>query len=223
MEKKALVNISAAILTAAISAVILYQTFLVGHQLQETGLIGIFLTSMFSHLTVVGRGLVVPAFASMITSFNPVLLGIAAGFGAAIGEVTTYYWGLGIQEAFRENEQNHTVSKWVEKYGWLAILIVAASPLPDTPIALLAGTARFPFKKFLIVQVIGKTAFYSFGAAVGGAVFQSLSSSAEEWSVSLLLLAASIVLCIVVSWSKARKKAVELLRKVPLLKIDHKS
>ena len=222
MEKKALVNISAAILTAVISAVILYQTFLVGHQLQEIGLIGIFLASMFSHLTVVGRGLVVPVFVSMILSFNPILLGIAAGLGAAIGEVTTYYWGLGIQEAFRNNEKSSTVSKWVEKYGWLAILIVAASPLPDTPIALLAGTIRFPFRKFLAIQVVGKIVFYSFGAAVGSALFQSLSSSEDEWTVSLLLLIASIVLCVVVSWSKARNKAVELLRKASLLRQDHK-
>jgi membrane protein YqaA with SNARE-associated domain len=223
MKKKAFVNISAAILTAIISGVVLYLTFFVGHQLQETGLVGIFFVSMFSHLTVLGRGLVVPAFASIINFYNPVYLGIAAGLGAAIGEVTTYYWGLGIQEAFRENEHNDTVSRWVEKYGWLAILIVAASPLPDTPIALLAGTTRFPFKKFLAIQVMGKTAFYSFGAAVGSAVFQSLSGSAEEWVVSLLLLAASIVLCIVVSWSKTREKAIELLRKVPFLRRNHKS
>jgi membrane protein YqaA with SNARE-associated domain len=212
VEKKAIVNISAAILTAILSAAILYQTLLIGN-LQETGLIGIFLVSMFSHLTVIGRGLVVPAFASMIMSFNPVFLGVAAGLGAAIGEVTTYYWGLGIQEAFSGNKQNDTLSRWVKKYGWLIILVVAASPLPDTPIALLAGTVRFPFKKFLAVQIVGKIAFYSFGAAVGGALFESLSGSAEEWVVSLLLLVASIVLCVVVSWSKTREKSINLIKK----------
>jgi membrane protein YqaA with SNARE-associated domain len=146
--------------------------------------------------------------------YNPFLLGFSAGLGAAIGEVSTYYWGLGIQEAFKEDKQSSLVTKWIEKYGFLAILLVAASPLPDTPIVLLAGTARFPFKKFLAIQIIGKIAYYSLGAFVGGAIFQGLSNYMEEWILSASVLVASIILCVLASWSKSREWIIYVLRRI---------
>jgi membrane protein YqaA with SNARE-associated domain len=214
MRKRAIVNITAVILTAVISAIILYQTLFAGHLLQEAGLLGIFLASMFSHLTVIGRDMFVPAFINLMKYYNPVVLGFSAGLGAAIGEVTTYYWGMGIQEAFKEDSQSQIVKRWIGKYGFVAILLVAASPLPDTPIVLLAGTTRFPFRKFLIIQMIGKTTYYSLGAVVGGAIFQGLSSFMEEWVLSAVVLAGSIVLCVMASWSKSREWILRLLRKI---------
>jgi membrane protein YqaA with SNARE-associated domain len=214
MRRKAVVNIVAVIVTAIISAVILYETLVAGSLLQETGLLGIFLASMFSHLTVIGRDMFVPAFLNLMSYYNPFLLGFSAGLGAAIGEVSTYYWGLGIQEAFKEDKQSSLVTKWIEKYGFLAILLVAASPLPDTPIVLLAGTARFPFKKFLAIQIIGKIAYYSLGAFVGGAIFQGLSNYMEEWILSASVLVASIILCVLASWSKSREWIIYVLRRI---------
>ena len=214
MRKKAIVNITAVILTAVISAIVLYQTFFAGNLLQEVGLLGIFLASMFSHLTIIGRDLFVPAFINLMKYYNPVVLGFSAGLGAAIGEVTTYYWGIGIQEAFKDDSQSRAVSKWIEKYGLAAILLVASSPLPDTAIVLLAGSVRFPFRKFFIVEVIGKTTYYSLGAVVGGAIFQGLSSFIEEWILSAVVLAGSIVLCVMASWSKSREWIIRILRKL---------
>ena len=214
MDRKALTNISAAVITAALSGVILYETFFAGSLLREAGLTGLFLASMFSHLTVIGRGLFLPAFVQLTRDYSPAILGFSAGLGAAIGEVTAYYWGLGIREAFAEENNNSAVARWVEKYGLLAVLLVAASPLPDTPIALLAGTARFPFRKFLIVQAVGKITFYSLGAAVGGSIFAHLGSFMDELILSTFIMIASILLCIVVSWSKSRDRLLQLLGRV---------
>lgn len=214
MRKKAIANIAAVILTAVISAIILYETMFTGGMLQEAGLLGIFLASMFSHLTVIGRDLFVPAFINLMVLYNPLVLGFSAGLGAALGEVTTYYWGMGIQEAFQENSQSSVVTKWIKKYGLIAILLVAASPLPDTPIVLLAGTARFPFKKFLAIQIIGKTTYYSLGAVGLLAFLQGLSNYVEEWILSAVILAGSVVLCVMASWSKSREWILRLLRKI---------
>jgi len=210
--KKALVNIVAAVLTAIISAIILYQTFFMETLLQEIGLLGIFLASMFCHLTVIGRNLFVPAFVNLLKYHNPFLLGLSAGLGAAFGEVTTYYWGRGIQEAFKDNGQNGTLSKWIKKYGIIAILLVASSPLPDTPIVLLAGTARFPLSKFLAIQIVGKSAYYSFSAVVGGAIFQELSYHIEEWILSTIVLVGSLILCVLASCSKSRGWIMQLIK-----------
>ncbi len=212
MERKALVNIAAAVMTAATSGVILYQTLVVGSLLQEAGLIGIFLASMFSHLTVIGRDMFLPAFIDLINDYHPGILGVSAGLGAAIGDVTAYYWGLGIREAFEENERDDTVMNWIEKYGLIAVLFVASSPLPDVPIILLAGSARLPFRKFLAIEAIGKSLFYSLAAAVGGAVFLQLRGLMPELALSAVVVAASIMLCVLTSWKKSREKILQLLK-----------
>ena len=183
--------------------------------LEEEGLLGIFLVSLFSHLTVVGRDLFTPAFVALIDRYHPALLGFSAGLGGAIGEVTAYYWGLGIREAFRDSSEKSTMYKWVEKYGLLMILVVAASPLPDVPIALLAGSARFSLKKFLLVEAVGKSAYYSVGASVGGYIFQLLIGTVDRWMLSLIVVLASILLCVTISWSKSREKIIQIFRKLP--------
>jgi len=214
LRRQALISISAAILTAVISGLILYNILFTGNMIEENGLIGIFLASMFSHLTVVGRDLFTPAFIVLMKTYPPVLLGTSAGIGGAIGEVTAYYWWLGIREAFQEKNEGNTISKWIEKYGLLMVLLVAASPLPDTPITLLAGSARFSLKKFLLVEAAGKSLYYSIGASIGGYIFQILSASVDEWILSLTVVLASVTLCVVASWSKSREKIIQFFRRI---------
>lgn len=214
MERKAFVNIAAAVTAAAVSAVILYEMLIAGSLLQEAGLAGVFLASMFSHLTIVGRDMFVPTFLALAPRYHPLLLGLAAGLGGAIGEVSTYYWGLGIKDALKGAEKDDTLPKWVEKYGLLAVLIVSATPLPDTPIVLLAGSARLPLRKLLVVEASGKTLWYSFGALVGGFFFMQLSAFMDEILLSTIIVVASFVLCVVFSWSKSREKVLKILRRV---------
>jgi len=214
MKKKSLVSITAAIATAVISGLILYETLIAHSLLAENGLIGIFLAAMFSHLTVIGRGVFVPAFLPLTAIFHPLLLGLSAGLGGAIGEVTTYYWGLGIKDAFKGDEKDSTLSRWIEKYGLIALLLIAATPLPDTPIVILAGSARFPLRKFLIIEAIGKTVWYTSGAAIGGLFLIHLSSFIEEILLSTVIVIASVILCIIVSWTKTREKVLQLLKRL---------
>ena len=213
-RRKALISVSAAILTAVISGLILYNILFVGDMVEENGLIGIFLAAMLSHLTVVGRDLFTPAFIALMKYHHPALLGISAGIGGAIGEVTAYCWGLGIREAFQGNNEGNTIAKWVEKYGLLMVLLVAASPLPDAPITLLAGSARFSLKKFLLVEAAGKSLYYSVGASIGGYIFQVLSASVDEWILSLAVVSASIILCVVVSWGKSRERIIQIFSRI---------
>jgi len=125
LRRRAVLNISAAVLTATISGVILHQILFVGRILEEAGLLGIFTVSMLGHLTVIGRDLFTPAFIAMIKYYNPIFLGVSAGLGGAVGEVTAYYWGLGIREAFHDGREESAVYRWIEKYGLLVILLVA--------------------------------------------------------------------------------------------------
>ena len=66
----------------------------------------------------------------------------------------------------------------------------------------------------MIVEAIGKVGFYSVGAVVGGSIFGYLSSAMDELVLSMLVVVASIGLCVVTSWSNSREKVLQLVRKV---------
>ena len=130
---------------AVLSALILLGTLSSNALLGDYGLIGIFVMALLSHLTIIARGLFLPAFLSLTQIYNPLTLGLAAGLGGGIGEMITYCWGLGIKKTLTSiNEHADPLPKWAERYGLIVALLFASSPLPDTPIMLLAGALRFP-------------------------------------------------------------------------------
>jgi len=214
LERRALVTLSAAAAVAVLSAFILYETMFASRRLGELGLLGIFSASLLSHLTVVGRDLFVPLYLPLTTIYNPLLLGSFAGWGGAAGEVGTYLLGIGVSEAVDERSRNSPVSRWIGRYGLAAILLVAASPLPDTPVILLAGSARFPVWKLLIVEGVGKTAWYTFGALLGGFLLATVGDVLGDLLTSALVVAASLLFCVVAVYPKTRNKIFEAVRRL---------
>lgn len=206
MRRKAFISILGVSSTAVVSSIILWQWLYNPSGLGEFGIAGVFFASMVSHLTVVARDMFIPLFLSLTSVYHPIVLGAAAGLGAALGEVSTYFLGWGVAETIREgqNKVEGKLAKWIQSYGLWAVLLVAVTPLPDTPIVLLAGSNRLPFKKLLIVEGIGKTILYSSGAVVGGFVFTGLTDVVGGLTASLLIVAASIIFCVVVTWHKSR-------------------
>jgi membrane protein YqaA with SNARE-associated domain len=200
-----------------LSALMLLGTLSSNALLGDYGLVGIFVMALLSHLTIIARGLFLPSFLSLTQLHNPLPLGLAAGLGGGIGEMITYYWGLGIKKTLTSinsiNERDDSLPKWAERYGLIVALLFASSPLPDTPIMLLAGALRFPPHKILMIQLAGKTILYSIGASIGGFIFMELKSATEEITASIIVLVASITLTIIISWSKSREKIIQIIRK----------
>ena len=218
VKVKALLNIIGAAVTAVLAALILFGTLLSSDLLEGYGLINIFLAALLSHLTIVARGLFLPAFLSLTQFYNPLVLGVMAGIGGGLGEMVAYYWGLGIKEALtasneEQNKHEDPLPRWAERYGLIVAFLFASLPLPDTPIMLLAGALRFSPYKLLAVQLVGKSLLYSLGAFVGGFIFMELKSATEEITASILILLASIILSILVSWNKSREKIMRIVEK----------
>jgi membrane protein DedA with SNARE-associated domain len=148
------------------------------------GYLGIFAISLVSSATII---LPVPYFAFVFAAgavLNPLLVGIAGGLGAAIGELTGYVIGFGGKKLLNEKHERmlERTEKWVEKHGFFAVVIVfAATPLPDDIIGILGGALSYDVKKFFAACLIGKLAlnlsiafagFYGYAwllSAIGGA------------------------------------------------------
>lgn len=127
------------------------------------GYLAAFLISFLGNATIF---LPVPSFIFIFTQakvLNPVLLGIAAGAGAALGELTGYLIGRGSGAVInkKNSELLEKAKEWVGRYNIFPILILfAATPLPDEIVGVIAGAVKYDVKKFLLASFIGKTILY---------------------------------------------------------------
>ena len=123
------------------------------------GYFGIFLVSLIGNASIifpVPSYLIVIAFGGIL---NPWLVGLAAGTGAALGELTGYAIGRGGKRVIeKKHEKLVTKAKfWMEKHGLFPILVLfAATPLPDDIVGILGGIVSYNIKKFLLATFIGK-------------------------------------------------------------------
>ncbi len=205
MNRRGWISITSVVVVALISAALLWRLMIQGEALGRLGLAGVFAAAMLSHLTVVARDMFIPLFLPLAPVYHPVVLGSAAGTGAAVGEVTTYFLGWGVAESMEAmSGAEDKIAKWIKRYGLWAVLLVALTPLPDTPIVMLAGSRRLPFRRLLAVEVAGKSALYSLGAVVGGAVYGGLESSLGAVVASVLMVVGSLAFCVAVTWKPSR-------------------
>ena len=136
--------------------IVLFQDKL--QNLQELFYLGAFLSMLIGNATVI---LPVPGLIIVFIlggTLNPLLIGLAAGPGAAIGEMTGYAAGYGGSAVIDNFKLYHRFKGWMEKYGIIVITLLAAIPNPVFDMAgIVAGSLRIKWWKFLIAAMIGKT------------------------------------------------------------------
>ena len=213
MNRRAYLTIAGVAATALVSGYLLLLFFTDTAKVEEMGLWGIFVVTLLSHSTMVARDIFVPLFLALTPIYNPILLGVTAGVGGAIGDIVPYLLGLGVAETVESSggKAEDLVGKWIKKYGLWAVLVVAATPLPDLPVVMLAGTRRLPLHKLLVIEVIGKSALYTLGAWVGGWVFEILIGSVGGTVASVGMVVVSIVFSIALTWPPSRDWLFRLL------------
>jgi membrane protein DedA with SNARE-associated domain len=126
------------------------------------GYLGIFIASLIGSASILFP---VPIFVAVIAAgafLNPVLVGIAAGAGSAIGEMTSYLLGLAgekitIHEKKMWKKYFVLAEKWFERHGGFAVIFIfAVTPLPFDIVGLFCGAIKYNIKKFFIANLIGK-------------------------------------------------------------------
>ena len=100
---------------------------------------------------------------------NPFLLGLAAGFGEPLGELTAFSAGYGGQVTAAKWKRYEQIKRWMTRHGTITIFLVSAIPNNLTKLVVIAaGTLRYPWVKFFLVCWAGKT-IKSFCFALAGA------------------------------------------------------
>lgn len=155
--QRILLSAGVILLSAAITL-----SILAGHDrvrdLERYGLLGVFLISLMGNATVI---LPAPSLAAVFTVgavLNPVLVGLAAGVGEALGELTGFLAGHGGRAVIQDQVAFQRLERWVRRYGLLVIFVLSAIPNPFFDLAgIAAGMLRFPLWQFLLSCWAGKT------------------------------------------------------------------
>ncbi len=138
-------------------------------QLAVYGYPGIFVLSFLAYATVLLPAPGVAVVFTMGSVFNPIGVAIAAGTGAALGELTGYLAGFSGQAVVERVEIYDRLTSWMKKNGSLTILVLAAIPNPFFDLAgVAAGSLKMHVVRFLFWCWIGemiKMAIFAFAGA----------------------------------------------------------
>jgi membrane protein YqaA with SNARE-associated domain len=123
------------------------------------GYLGIFLVSLVSSATIIFP---IPIFLILFTFgaiFNPFFVALAGAIGATVGNLTSYFLGLGGKEVLEKkySKKLEKIKKTFHKYGsvfW--IIFVNVTPLPNDIVGVFCGVIRYDFKKYFIASFIGQ-------------------------------------------------------------------
>jgi membrane protein DedA with SNARE-associated domain len=127
-------------------------------EFQQWGYPGIFLIALLANATVLLPAPGVAVIYAMGAIFpNPLGVGLAAGLGGTIGELSGYLAGFSGQAIVERMDIYNRIKPWVERYGGWAILVLSAIPNPFFDIAgIAAGIAKMPLRTFIIFSGIGQ-------------------------------------------------------------------
>lgn len=160
-------------------AIAIYATRDMVQRYAHYGYLGVLIISILGNATLIfpAPSFTVVAFGAVL---NPYLVGILAGCGAAVGEMTGYTLGRGMSPNL---EEGTTVAglgakqmqwlRWLrpkfQRWGAIVIFVLAAIPNPIFDMGgILAGIARMPWWKFLIAAALGKTVRFTLLSMVFG-------------------------------------------------------
>jgi uncharacterized membrane protein YdjX (TVP38/TMEM64 family) len=126
-------------------------------EFEQFGYFGIFLIALMANATVLLPAPGVAIIYAMGAVFNPLWVGLAAGTGGALGELSGFLAGFSGQAVVEKTGIYNRFQPWVEKYGGWAILVLSAIPNPFFDIAgIAAGIAKMPLKTFLVFTWVGQ-------------------------------------------------------------------
>ena len=166
------------LLGLVIAAGISVGVILISGRVEQFGLYGypgVFAINLLGNATVILPAPSLAVVSVMGTVLNPFLVGLAAGAGAAIGELTGYLAGWSGQAVIGNRERYERMLGWTDQYGLWVVFVLSVIPNPLFDLAgIAAGAIRIPVLQFLLVCWLGKTVKTTLFALGGNALLLPL-------------------------------------------------
>jgi membrane protein DedA with SNARE-associated domain len=146
--------------------------------IQTSGYFGVFLMALLGSASPVwplsGS---LAAFIAGGLHLNPIIIGLAAGFGEPIGELTFYTVGYGSQVMIEKWKRYNQIMNWMRRHGGFTIFILSAIPNFFIKLATTAaGALHYPIWKFFIFCWAGKIIKSMAFAFLGYYLFEAIKN-----------------------------------------------
>jgi len=155
------VQILLLILAVGISLAIVWFTYQYQHELRHLGnygYLGLFVMSVLGNATLI---IPAPVFVMACAAglvYGPIGVGIVAGVGAALGELTGYMAGAGGKALIPQGRFYERLLRFMQRHGMLTIFLLAAIPNPIFDVGgIIAGALQMKGWKFLLATAFGKS------------------------------------------------------------------
>ena len=146
-------------------------------EFEKYGYVGIFVVALLANATVLIPAPGLAIVSAMGSVFHPLGVGLAAGTGGAIGELSGYLAGFSGQAVIERTDIYDRIKPWVQKFGGWAILVLSAIPNPFFDAAgIAAGIVKMPLRTFLISVWIGQLIKMTFFAYAGQSSYQAIQN-----------------------------------------------
>jgi membrane protein YqaA with SNARE-associated domain len=162
-------------------------------------LLGIVVSSFFLNIIPFAgpSNLMIASGAALLIDADPVTIGLLVAFGSASAKLIHYMVSFFVQRFMSEERRKRLNVEGLKfkRWAFLALFVVAATPLPDEPVVIPLGLLKYNPAKFYLAYFLGKLSITVLGAYLGKLGQQSLT----PWISTEMLMVVSIVLTIVVT------------------------
>jgi len=136
--------------------------------------------------------------------FDPALLALAFGFGAAIGQLTSYAVGYAGRMVVGKKHKRRldAMLKIFERYGMIVVFIFALTPLPDSLLFIPMGLVHYSLWRIFVTAVAGKITMSLIITYVGGAIGAAFTESWIFAVVTMVLLVLVVIAMFRIDWEK---------------------
>jgi uncharacterized membrane protein YdjX (TVP38/TMEM64 family) len=121
------------------------------------GLVVLFALNALANATLI---LPVPGLALTVvaaTVADPFVVGVVAGVGQTVGELTGYLAGASGRSALGADARTRRMAGWMRRWGAPILFVLAALPNPLFDVAgIIAGATRMPLRLYLVAAGAGK-------------------------------------------------------------------
>jgi len=168
--------------------------------------------------------MVLAAFVSTIFHSSPITIGFLIAMGSTTAKTIHYYVSYYGSRVLNENTRRRLedYGRRVGKVGALILFLASASPIPDDPIVVAMGVAKYNPIKFFAAFFAGKVLITTLGALMGNALGQVLTVNLGDFGTAIVSAMLTVLMTVILikvdleklverAWSRLQKRKFELI------------
>lgn len=143
--------------------------------------------------------LLIASNAALLGTADPVSIGFLVAVGAATAKFIHYLVTFFISEHIGEQRRKRldAVAPRLRRWGFVALFIVAATPIPDEPVVVPLGLLKYNPAKFFLAYFAGKLSITTAGAYLGRLGEDLLSSIISQEVLVVVSIVLTIALTVI--------------------------